>query len=78
MSEYDGSERRGVPAQIGRLEAQVENLEADVTELRADVKKILSELAEAKGSWKTLLAVAGFSGAIGAIGAKLAGLFGRG
>lgn len=67
-------ERRESHAQIARLEVQVENLERDVTELKADVKAVLAQLAEAKGSWKTLLAVAGFAGTVGAIGGKVAGV----
>lgn len=67
-------DRRESHAQIARLEVQVENLERDVTELKTDVKAVLAQLAEAKGSWRTLLAVAGFAGTVGAIGAKLAGV----
>lgn len=72
---YEGDDRRAPYEQIARLEVQVERLEADVTELRNDVKKVLAQLSEARGSWRTLLAVAGFAGAIGAIGAKLASVF---
>ena len=59
-------ERREAELQIARLEVQVKNLEDNVGELKDDVKKILEQLAKAEGSWKTLLAVAGFSSSIGA------------
>lgn len=67
-------DRRESHAQIARLEVQVANLEEDVTELKADVKAVLAQLSEAKGSWRTLLAVAGFAGTVGALGAKVAGV----
>lgn len=75
MQTTDRPERRATDAQIARLEVQVERLENDVTELKADVKAILAQLSEAKGSWRTLMAVAGFSSAIGAIAAKFLGLW---
>jgi len=59
-------ERRATDAQIARLEVQVENLKSEVDELKADTKAILAQLSEAKGGWKTLMAVAGLAGAVGA------------
>ena len=52
--------------EVGQLQAKVNNLESEVHLLREDVKQILSELAHAKGSWKTLIAIAGLSSAVGA------------
>lgn len=68
-------ERRESHAQIARLEVQVERLEADVSELKADVKEVLAQLSEAKGSWKTLLAIAGFASSLGALAAWIIGKF---
>jgi phage shock protein A len=70
-------ERRESHAQIARLEVQVERLEADVSELKADVKEVLAQLSEAKGSWKTLLAVAGFASSLGAVVAWIVGRFAK-
>jgi hypothetical protein len=59
---------------IGVHEAKIEGLQADVSEIKADVKLIRETLAEARGGWKTLMLVAGASGAVGAILGKLSGL----
>lgn len=57
---------------LGRLDAEVKALQADMTEVKRDVKSILATLSQAQGSWKTLLAIGGLAGAIGAALMKLA------
>lgn len=59
MPEYD--------REIGEMTAKLQHLEMSVAEMRADIKDISSTLSEAKGSWRTLLAVAGFSSVIGGL-----------
>jgi phage shock protein A len=75
MDSQDRLERRESHAQIARLEVQVETLEREMSEMRADVKEILAQFSEAKGSWKTLLAVAGLAGTLGAFASKIAQFF---
>ena len=52
--------------EIGEMTAKISGLEASVQEMRTDLKAISRTLSEAKGSWRTLLMVAGFSSALGA------------
>lgn len=53
--------------QLGALMAKVENIEADVAEMRSDVKESRNTLAEAKGYWKMLVIISGFSATVGAL-----------
>lgn len=63
MSEYE--------REIGEMTARIAGLEATVSEMRGDLKIVRDTLNEARGSWRTLLAVAGFSSALGAILTKM-------
>jgi len=58
--------------QIGALKEAVQNLKDDMLEaksdrkaMQADVIEIKETLAEAKGYWKMLLMIAGFSASVG-------------
>lgn len=53
--------------EIGEMTAKLQHLENSVAEIRTDIKAISSTLSEAKGSWRTLLAVAGFSSVVGGL-----------
>jgi hypothetical protein len=55
---------------IGRHDAQIETLQADMSEMKKDVHEIKLILAQAQGSWKTLVAVGGFAAFIGGIFTK--------
>lgn len=68
--------RRTVEERLATLEANQINLAEDVTELKVDVKAVLATLSQAKGGWKTLLALASLAGAVGAVAGKLLALFG--
>lgn len=59
MPEYD--------REIGEMTAKLQHLEASMVEMKADLKDISHTLSEAKGSWRTLLAVAGFSSVVGGL-----------
>lgn len=48
---------------IGRLEAKVETLEQAVERMTAQLAEISAYMAETKGGWKTLLALAGMASA---------------
>lgn len=63
---------------LGKHDAQIEALQAQVDRLHSDLNNVLDQLttinrtlAEARGGWKTLLAIAGFSSAITAIAMKV-------
>lgn len=50
---------------VGRHDAQIEGLERRMKTLEEKVDEMLAILNQAKGSWKTLVAVGGFAAAIG-------------
>ena len=60
---------------MGRHEAEILELQRQVAALAVEVHKISITLAEARGSWKMLIGVAGISGALGAALAKLPAIF---
>lgn len=68
MSDYE--------REIGEMMARLGHLESSVTEMRKDLKDISQTLSEAKGSWRTLLAVAGFSSVIGGLLVKFLPMIG--
>ena len=64
---------------LGKHEAHIESLQEQVKHLHNDMEKVMVQLAEiqatlseAKGGWKTLMWVAGFSAAMGGIFVKVA------
>jgi hypothetical protein len=57
---------------IGRHDAQIETLQADMVLVKNDVHEIKMMLAEAKGGWRTLMAVGGFAAFVGATLSKIA------
>lgn len=57
--------------EIGEMTAKITALETSVAEMRTDLRAVRETLSEARGSWRTLLAVAGFSSALGALMVKL-------
>lgn len=63
MSEYE--------RELGEMNAKIAILETTVSEMRQDLRTVRDTLTEAKGSWRTLVAVAGFSAALGAFLVKL-------
>lgn len=53
--------------ELGQMEARIAVLEQEVHEVRRDTREILTTLSEAKGGWKTMMMIAGFSAAMGAL-----------
>lgn len=51
---------------IGRHDAQIESLQEDMRSVKTDVHEIKIMLAEAKGGWRTLMAMSSFAGILGA------------
>lgn len=58
--------------QIGALEARLEQQNYEIASLRSDVRELVKFSQEARGSWRTLMAMGGFAAAIGALIAKFA------
>ena len=76
--QYNGEERRkdctpdaDMSRELGGLQARMKAVEDKLKDQNADIKTILTTLSEARGGWKTLLAVAGMAGAMGAVIGKL-------
>ncbi len=57
--------------EIGELTAKVENLEKQTADMSADIKQMRVFMEQARGSWKTVMGIAGFSAAVGAFATKL-------
>ncbi len=60
-------------AQIEALQARVDTLHADLAHVLKELQQINETLAQARGGWKTLMAVAGLASAVTAIAMKLIG-----
>lgn len=56
---------------LGKLEARMDNVETDIGEMKKDVRAIRDVIVQAKGSWRTLVILAGLSAAAGAFATKL-------
>ncbi|HET8744318.1 MAG TPA: hypothetical protein VFM98_01845 [Ramlibacter sp.] len=53
------------PQEFGQLQAQVSALTEIVKELRADVAAMRTQMAEARGGWRVLMAIGGASSVLG-------------
>lgn len=56
---------------IAVLQTEMRDVKDDMREMRADVKKVLEFTQQARGSWKTLMAISGASAAVGAAVAEI-------
>lgn len=56
---------------IGRLEGRMDAMGASLKKVQQDMEDVKDTLSQARGSWKTLVAVATISGAAGAALAKI-------
>ena len=52
---------------VGALEARMETVEHEIHAMRRDVREIRDALVTARGGWKTLTLVIGFSLSLGAM-----------
>ena len=64
-----------VQRELGAHAAEIANLKDRVEKMDAKMDEVLAILHQTKGSWKTLVAIAGMSSAVGAAAAKLAPMF---
>lgn len=60
--------------ELGEHSARLNAIEDDLKDIKSHLREIASVLSEAKGGWKTLIAVGGFAGALGAGATKLIGV----
>lgn len=70
-------EMRGIERDLGRLEGQISALESrieqqngEIASMRKDIRVMLDFTTQASASWRTLMAMGGFSAAVGALIAK--------
>jgi len=56
---------------VGALEARMETVEQEVLAMRRDVREIRDALVTARGGWRTLTVVIGFSISFGALLARV-------
>ena len=57
---------------VGALEARMQVVEQEIQAMRQDVREIRDALVTARGGWKTLTLVIGFSITFGALLSRLA------
>lgn len=57
--------------EVGRLGGEAEALRRDMEAIKNKVDEVLMVLHEARGGWKTLVAIATISGAVGAFVMKV-------
>lgn len=60
---------------LGRLEGRVEKLDEDVDDVKRMVREMHETITEAKGGWKTLVAVGTIASGITAFFLKVLGFF---
>lgn len=60
---------------LGRLEGKVEKLDNDVDDIKRMVASMHQTIAEAKGGWKTLIAVGTVSSAVTTAALKFFAMF---
>ena len=56
---------------VGALEARMQTVEHEIHAMRQDVREIRDALVTARGGWKTLTLVIGFSATFGALLSRL-------
>ncbi len=59
----------------GKMLARLDTLEREMGTVSTDIKAILAHINKAKGGWRTILAVAGVAGAVGATAGKFLPFF---
>lgn len=59
------------PRDFGQLEKEVENLCKQVEAMAEDLRAVRSVMDQAQGSWRIIVAVAGFTSAATALAIKL-------
>jgi hypothetical protein len=55
---------------IAVLQAEMRDVKDDLKDIKSDVREMLAFTQEARGSWKTMMGIAGAAAAIGALVGK--------
>ncbi len=58
-------------ADIAVLQTEMRDTRDDIREIKEDVRELLKFTQEARGSWKTVVAISGAAAAMGALVAKI-------
>jgi hypothetical protein len=56
---------------VAVLQAEMRDVRDDIKEIKDDVRELLKFTQEARGSWKTVVAISGAAAAMGALVAKI-------
>lgn len=62
----------GLQAEIDALKARFDQQNLEIASMRKDIRQMLDFTTQARASWRTLMALGGFSAAVGALIAKFA------
>ena len=60
-----------VKTDIAVLQSEMRDVKEDLHDIKKDVREMLIFMQQARGSWKTVMGIAGASAAIGALVAKI-------
>lgn len=62
----------GLQAEIDALKSRLDQAHSEIASMRQDIRQMLDFTTQARASWRTLMALGGFSAAVGALIAKFA------
>jgi chromosome condensin MukBEF ATPase and DNA-binding subunit MukB len=60
-----------VKTDIAVLQSEMRDVKEDLHDIKRDVREMLIFMQQARGSWKTVMGIAGASAAVGALVAKI-------
>jgi hypothetical protein len=60
-----------VKTDIAVLQSEMRDVKEDLHDIKKDVREMLIFMQQARGSWKTVMGIAGASAAVGALVAKI-------
>lgn len=58
-------------ADVAVLQSEMRDVKDDLKEIKSDVREMLLFTQQARGSWKTVMGIAGAAAAVGALMAKV-------
>jgi hypothetical protein len=62
-------------ADIAVLQSEMRDVKEDLHDIKGDIREMLVFMQQARGSWKTVMGIAGASAAVGALVAKILPFF---
>lgn len=60
-----------IKTDIAVLQSEMRDVKEDLHDIKKDVREMLIFMQQARGSWKTVMGIAGASAAVGALVAKI-------